>query len=476
LALIDVSPFINPEPPTFASLASGSQIDSPDADIDDDLPNSQDMTDPWLPEVWHSELCKELMYEETWTSSNDEAPWSQHYSEDNEPWSDCYSEDEASDADSQDLVGSSPSFGLGASQEEKTPAHAIGSRPCPEITFADDWDFPLQAGPYVPFSMKNFGATCFVNAALQCLFSVQSFRDFLFRNDVQSLLNGPKSKSLSFLRHCRRLLSSTRDAVRQTLLHDLPSVLDKAYHSNFNTEDHEDTNDFILAVIECLDGELSRAGLLPSPVSQILSGDEGTDRVRHKNIGCLFEVMQSTHKVCKQGHYSSCLEPGLFLSLPLRRQATRAVKLEDCIADFVNPAPQDSENLTWCNICELLSDVKHFIAIAPPVLPIRLLRYCHERKGEETTPITIATRVTVPMELRLDATVLDPHGTRRQANYRLLGRIDYSGDGREGHYVCWVRSGSRWYFCNDSEVNACPSPPLVASRTVYCLFYELIDD
>jgi hypothetical protein len=95
---------------------------------------------------------------------------------------------------------------------------------------------------------------------MQCLFSVDRFRVFLFSGALESLLNRSKSEELRFSRHCKVFFSCKRTDAHQALFRRLPSVLDAVYGGHFGNGRQPDRNDFILAVVDCLDGEPSSVG------------------------------------------------------------------------------------------------------------------------------------------------------------------------------------------------------------------------
>jgi ubiquitin C-terminal hydrolase len=151
-----------------------------------------------------------------------------------------------------------------------------------------------------------------------------------------------------------------------------------------------------------------------------------------------------------------------------------AVRLEDLLVDYTSPHDLEDSDKWRCEDCrnEEVGAVKsvHLMHV-PPVLILHLGRFRYD--GGKQLPL--GTRVTFPDTLTLTSDVLEvPDGV--SVAYKLRSFIDHFPNG-VGHLVCWIRSGSDWYRCDDRVIgreDGLRFPK--TSRRVYLVVYEQIGD
>jgi ubiquitin C-terminal hydrolase len=330
---------------------------------------------------------------------------------------------------------------------------------------------PLVAPPYQPRAFPNYGATCYVNAVLQCLFSVAPLREFLRSPVAQQYITTFRPVLLtSFV---TLLYGSDRSDVLRTLW-GLPGLLPIVQRVKFTRRRQEDANDFLRVMLDRLDAELRPIAVGPlgfDPFPTTGSGPDDPQTI----LGQLFGGVYTQRAACEHGHERELRDNAfttLLLNLPYEQTESRS--LEDLIDHFLHPPPIPEGDAPLCNVCRFYVATTRALAVshAPPVLILQIGRFLDDR------------RIPTPVELP-ETLILAPHPGDppvRTVKYHLLACVDHltqrptSLD--SGHFVTHVRCGSTWFYCNDDEITLEPSIPHFSapSPDVFLAFYELSDD
>ncbi|XP_058768315.1 ubiquitin carboxyl-terminal hydrolase 20-like [Vicia villosa] len=293
----------------------------------------------------------------------------------------------------------------------------------------------MQAIPHGP-GIANLGNSCFMAAALQCLFHtaplLRAVRNYhcpckscwicTFKNYIDKAIN-PASKPKPFYPY---------------------DFYEKLKDFSFPPRTQQDSHDFMTQFL----GKLGK-----------VTTTEGKYVVANEFGGTL--INQITCLVC--GLISGDPEKMLHIALPL----VNSHSIEESFNIFTQTEYLDSKSL--CEFCQeqRYKTKSYIIGRTPNILVLQLLRYQYEKQTNGMV------KLTHPVEY---SSTIDISKFTRQANvkceYEMYAMIVHEGSHlNSGHYIAYVRcSKEKWFCFNDSEVSAI-SEQEVLSKQPYVIFY-----
>jgi ubiquitin carboxyl-terminal hydrolase 22/27/51 len=209
--------------------------------------------------------------------------------------------------------------------------------------------------------------------------------------------------------------------------------------------------------------------------------------------------LSSTVTCDKCKNTNTALDPYMDLSLDVRNQAKKRklevksgddepLNLQDCLDRFTGREKLAADDYT-CQSCKEKGATKQLsIKTLPPVLPIHLKRFEHQK----ATSSKIETRISFPLTLDLypyttahkssqppGKKLASPKNTNHNMNspakslvYELSSVIVHKGKIDSGHYVSYSREGNDWFAFDDSKV-VLVSEADVLGAEAYLLFYTV---
>ena len=336
--------------------------------------------------------------------------------------------------------------------------------------------------------LENIGATCYMNATLQCLCNINSLKSF-FKEKNQStngINNGNPPLTKAFNEVITNLWKkSNLSYFTPTNFKNLISSLNPL----FKGIQANDSKDLILFLYETLHNELNNLN---------------TNNINLNNLNNL--NIPNDLKIFRQDYYSqnnsiisktfffeknsniSCLTCNCinssyniinFLVFPLEKVRLylankksgqfENVTLEDCFEQNESQELLNGENKIFCNNCHRMSDALSYnkLNTCPEVLTIILNR----GKGLE-----FDVRFTFPLKLYIRKFV---KYINCSASYELIGVITHLGQNNMGgHFIAYCKSpvDKKWYCYNDAFVNPIRDVEKeVNSKGIpYVLFYQRI--
>ena len=316
-----------------------------------------------------------------------------------------------------------------------------------------------------------------MNAALQCLSSIQPLTEYFLSNvheDEQNpKFNGEVSTAYSELMRAQwqNDYESIQPVYLCTLMWEIAPQFDAGHQ--------HDSQEFLAYVLDSLHEELNRCtedGCMkitenPGEQDEKQAADAWNESLFYNSsvIVDLFQGQLRSTLTCLHCRYiSTSFDTYTYLTLPLPRG--ESCTLEDCLKEFTKEETLIKQNRWTCHNCKHRTRAKKKIDIwtFPPVLIVHLKRF----QFFKTNPSKISKFVQFPVE-ELDLSVLDIGPHKFTPKYSLFAKIDHIGSSNTGHYIAQARNfmDQKWYLFDDEIVEEISENSLVNSNA-YVLFYH----
>ena len=337
--------------------------------------------------------------------------------------------------------------------------------------------------------LENVGATCYMNATLQCFINIGSITKYLLTKEIYEKIESNSSSFGLSRAYCHLLnkvcLGDNVDgcyAPRE--FKEVISNMNPLF-KGINANDSKDLINFLLEVLN--HETYFRANNMivdQTNLLIILENFRKTFSINNNSIISrnFFFIMQ-TNTICSGCNRIKYNFQALFLlefplelvykycsdnNLPsLNTQGNKKkVNLIHCFEHYNQPSNFVGENQLYCNDCKALKDAKNYNILfsLPPVLVIILNR----GKGK-----SFDCDVDFPQFLNLQNYI---NYRKSLCEYQLRGVICHLGEsGMSGHFIayCRHRIRNRWYCYNDATVSPCQNQENgFKNGTPYILFYE----
>ncbi len=330
--------------------------------------------------------------------------------------------------------------------------------------------------------LENFGNTCYMNSAIQCMSNIEELRDYFLKKKFIEDINKSKQE-LGLIKQWYHLLNgiweenqtispvSFRNEVRML-------ALKQGINLNFVGNGQNDVQEFIQFLITNMHNCLSKKVNMTITGKIINDLDkkalEAMKRWKQffKNdysfFVDLFYGQQSSNIFDLDKNLMSCTyEPYCFLPLPIPTDINN-INIYNCLDLFTNYDKLDGDN-KWYN-----DKTKEYIECykkiqfwsCPKILIIVLKRFSND--GSKNT-----TLVDFPLE-NLSLEKYSVGYSRKKNKYNLIGISNHIGNLNSGHYYAYCKKkNNKWYNFNDTNISELEENELVTEAS-YCLFYKKI--
>lgn len=324
----------------------------------------------------------------------------------------------------------------------------------------------------------NYGNTCYMNSAVQCLSNVLELTHY-FRSKkfVGDLKHESQERNLivQWYKLLEGLWNSNCVVSPQSFRREVRLLaLRQGIYLNFVGNGQNDVQEFLVFLIDSMHNGLCKK------VSMKITGSVENDLDK-----CALEAMKNWKIFFKDNYsfivdlfysqvsssiydlngklLSTTYQPSCFYTLEIPENAKN---IYDCFDDFTSREKLEGDNMWYDedndNYREAYKKINFWKL--PKVLIVVLKRFNND--GEK-----IDRLIKFPFDLDLCKYCV---GYRKTSyKYSLKSVANHDGSLNGGHYYSYVQNtNGKWYTYNDTNVSEM-SKNEVVSRSAYCLFYEL---
>ena len=336
--------------------------------------------------------------------------------------------------------------------------------------------------------MQNIGATCYMNASVQCVAHIKPLVEYLYaRLKTTGFVPGTLSKSLAEVAENLWNLNNPNETYFSP--YNLKKTI-SFLNPQFAGIHADDAKDFISWMYETLHKEMnagSGENVLIADVDQrnfwlqfntFYSGNEANNQSIISRLFNCYCVTVTQCLKCNTKLYNPSTEMVQYLPLQdaleykqkkgnTTNPSDNTVSLYDALKSGLDYKILGGDSMLYCQYCKGKWPCVQYklFTTCPEVLTIVLNR------GKDNM---YNVNMQFPEEIDIDEFVLDiNNGTK----YELIGMVSFFGEsGPGGHFIAYCRTDGRssWYKYNDSIVEESTFDAAKTTGTPYILFYKKI--
>jgi ubiquitin C-terminal hydrolase len=334
--------------------------------------------------------------------------------------------------------------------------------------------------------LANVGNTCYLNSCMQILSHTKELSAVLADGTYKQKLNRT-ADSLVLLEwdKLREMLWSKNCSVAPWgYVKTVQKVAGLKHRDLFTGSDQNDLSEFLLFIVECFHGALSRE------VEMRISGTEvnGTDKLAKacydmmknmyaKEYSEMLNIFYGIHmsditaitEASSTVSLSMTAEPFSILTLPLPSTGNEC-SLYDCLDLYCQKEILQGEN-AWLNpqTQERIPVHRNIIFWSLPNILVIVLKRFNFQSAKNSRKIQ--SLVTAPL-LNADFSKYVKGYNAASYIYDLYGVCNHSGGNNGGHYTAYIKSNNeKWYMFNDTNVSEIKEAQVITTQA-YCLFYR----
>ena len=327
--------------------------------------------------------------------------------------------------------------------------------------------------------LQNIGATCYMNATLQCLAHVNVLVSFMLKEkDIIRKYSYKNKLANSFLEVLENLWQNNN-------LKDFAPHKFKQLISNMNPlfagVQANDSKDLVLFLLETMHDELNK-------VKNKKQNNETVDQYSFENSFKSFTryFQQNFQSVISDNFYGmydsimKCLNCNIvthniqcynILIIPLeevrkfKNRTQKLVNIRECFEYYQKPEYMTGQNQIYCNRCKQMANSVNssFLIVGPKLLVINLNR----GKGLQfNIKLDFDEYINISDFIYFKST---------PTRYKLIGVVTHFGpSGMSGHFIAFCNSfmDNKWYRYNDSLVTPSSFQDAKNTGVPYILFYQ----
>lgn len=327
--------------------------------------------------------------------------------------------------------------------------------------------------------LKNFGATCYLNSAIQCLIHLDILnpRNEEFKENIRK----SKSKEYSLLKQWIQLYKEMWDDSNCDTINTIDFIRTFIRRCNeesiyFEVMNQNDVSEFLTGFINILHEEICRN------VNITIRGEpeNNMDRLQIKSINTWSDFFNKSYSLIIQQFYSqsinltTCpecnyntinLDPVMIINLEFD---STTESIYDCLNKYTEQFELDEENKWTCDKCkkQVQCQKKNKLWKLSPVVIFMIKQYVDNKTK-------IDKFIKYPKILNMENYCINYKN--ECMNYELQSMCIHIGGLGGGHYYAYCKNNADnlWHEYNDSHVKELKEED-VYNETPYCLFYQRV--
>jgi ubiquitin C-terminal hydrolase len=308
--------------------------------------------------------------------------------------------------------------------------------------------------------LQNVGNTCFLNAVVQVLRNIKSFKEFILTTKI---IEGTPGEELI---HTMRILFTKMercDVVIPMNFNQIIQKLSQQYgNSQFRGLRQNDSHELLIFILDLIyEAAAKQPNYNVNTTCPMIKTWNNHFKAEGNFISNHMFCQSYDQIICDNCHHISySYHPMLTVTLALPEHNCT---LEECLDKYRSTQILDDQNRYKCEKCGIKTNAQHIMNIgkSSTILIITLNRFSNRRQKNNIA-------VDIPRNLTIDN--ISSHGNICK-NYKLIGSIIHHGSTSSGHYIANCLINNRWYICNDEQVT--PGTPDLSHP--YILFYSSVD-
>ena len=336
--------------------------------------------------------------------------------------------------------------------------------------------------------LENIGATCYMNATIQCLCNIfnlkKNFQDKNLMYKFKNKGNCPLTKE--FYKLVKNLWKKPKKKNYFTPT-DFKDCISKM-NPLFKGIAANDSKDLIIFIYETIHAEINEQRNFNININDNQELALFRKDYYSKNCSFLIDIFyfeQQSELTCLNCNFTKIsYNIANIIIFPLEKvreymikkspQGFISVTLDNCFENFQEVELLSGENQIFCNNCYRMSNATtgNKIFTSPEVMTIILNR----GKGLE-----FEVNFEYPLQININKYVIDKSSTENLKYNLICVLCHYGPSGMAGHFIAFCLSpvDGNWYCYNDSQVSQCKDPRFEKNGSIegipYVLFYQKSD-
>ena len=322
----------------------------------------------------------------------------------------------------------------------------------------------------------NFGNTCYLNSALQCLSHIDNLNNDKFRAQVDKY----KKNNTPLLDEWLNIQDKMWTNDNSDPIHTMNLIkifMDKCREKSiiFNSFEQNDTSEFLIYFLDFIHDEISRKininikGDAQNQISKLYKNNLNEYKKHfEKSYSCIVEDFYSQSLSitgCTKCNYKTDNhEPVQIINLTLQADYK---SLNDCLDEYVRTEQLDNDNKWKCDKCgECVNPEKKTIFWEfSPIMILLIKKY--DENG------ILKNSINYPKKINMEKYGINYK--KHSTEYELQGLCIHLGNLGGGHYysICKNDKDNKWHMYNDNQVSEVNESNIFNNHP-YCLFYKRV--
>lgn len=326
-------------------------------------------------------------------------------------------------------------------RSELPPPTQAGGKAVPASARAGavDGDKTKKEKLLMPVGLVNLGATCYLNAQLQCLYHQLPFRRAILQAPLDAIADSKHRQIMESLQLIFGHMYAGTAAAHN--IADFANLLD------LNTSEQQDPSEFNSLFMALLEKCMTSSEGARSPLADLF------------RIGV---ELATTCGTCRKD--SARPDPSFELRLNLKTsEGEPLASVTRCLQEYLRGEEMTGDNRYYCEQCNMKRDAKREqrLSSLPPFLNLQLVRFEFNpeegRKRKVRTGLKIEESIKVPVYRKVEGGAV----VREEHDYDVIAVMHHKGSAASsGHYIAQVFDPctKRWFLMDDHKVTV-SSPP-----------------